>query len=292
MDSRTAAGIRATTRLLAVLGHPVSHSLSPAMHNAAIAALGLDLLYIAHDVEPRNLDDVLKGLRKAGYLGVNLTIPHKEAAVRLCTKISPEARLARSVNTLRFGADGIYGDTTDGAGLLDSLKAEFGFSPKGKRIVILGAGGTARSVAAALAGTAKTIHIANRTVEKADHLAALMNRAPGKTLFTSSMLDQLELAAPLQDAQLVINTTSASLTGAALPRLPWKILDTDTIAVDVMYGRPTKFLADAKRHGLRHSDGLGMLVHQGARALRIWTGRNPDTRIMREAARKALKQGR
>ncbi len=282
-------GVSGTTRLLAVLGDPVGHSLSPAMHNAAIRALGLDLVYVAHRIAPKDLKNAIDGFRRAGYLGVNLTVPHKEAGYRLSKTLSPEARLAGSVNTLVFGPDGIAGHTTDGAGLLRHLETEFGLKSKGKRIVIVGAGGTARSVAAAAgAAGAASVHIANRTVVKAETLAALLG-SRSRGIVTASSLDPVELAHPVSEADLIVNTTSAGLTGAAIPRFPWKQAARSCIAVDVMYGKETPFLRDARKHRLKHTDGLGMLVHQGALAFELWTGKKPPVHEMFRAAGTQLK---
>jgi len=280
-------GVSGTTRLLAVLGDPMEHSLSPAMHNAAIRALGLDLVYVAHRIAPKDLKKAIDGFRRAGYLGVNLTVPHKEAGYRLSTALSPEARLSGSVNTLVFGPNGITGHTTDGAGLLRHLESGFGLKAKDKRILIIGAGGTARSVAAA-AGGAASIHIANRTVAKAETLAALLG-SRSRGIVTASSLDPLELSHPVSEADLIVNTTSTGLTGAAIPRFPWKRVKKSCIVVDVMYGKETPFLRDAKKHRLKHTDGLGMLVHQGALAFELWTGKKPPVREMLRAAEAQLK---
>ncbi len=264
---------------LAVLGHPVSHSLSPVMHNAAIEHLGLSdrFYYSKLEVLPENLPHFLDQLQRDDFAGVNLTVPLKEAGFDYALKtfgaerISPVSLRSKSVNTLVFrGSSAPFADTTDGTGLFNYLADRHGFEVNGRSVLILGAGGTARSVLAAALGTAGDIHIANRTPAKADAICAEFEEAA--TPVTASGLDPNELAHPVSNASVIINTTSAGLAGETIHGFPWGEVRDNCLVFDAMYGREIPFLTEARKHRLKAVDGLGMLVHQGALALSMWTG--------------------
>jgi len=271
--------VRGTSRVYGILGDPVAHSLSPAMQNAAFAALGMDAVYVPFPVAADGLAATLAGLHAAGVAGLNVTVPHKEAAARLCVRLRPRARACGAANTLIRTAKGWVGDNTDGAGLLASL-AEHGFEPRGRNVLLIGAGGSARSVAHAFAraGT-RLLIIANRTPKRAVDLVATLRRrdayaADLRVLANPEVLGRLDL---------LVNCTSTSLGADALPAIRFADTRRDVLCCDLMYGKTSRFLAQARRAGRPTLDGLGMLLHQGALAFTLWTGRRGPVDVMRRA---------
>jgi shikimate dehydrogenase len=257
--------LTATPRqLVGVLGHPVSHSRSPAMHNAAFAELGLDWHYVKLPVPPELFEETVRALPGSGYRGANVTIPHKLAALSLADSASATARAIGAANTLTFGDEGIAADNTDAGGLLDAL----GDSPSGRRALVLGAGGAARAVVWALvdAGAAE-VSIWNRTPARATRLAA----AFGARAVTRP-----------ESADIVVNATSVGIHDGTLPL---EGLDHPPVAVELVYGSDTPFAAWAREGGSRVVDGLEVLVRQGALSFARWTGREPPIEAMRAAAR-------
>ncbi len=272
---------------LAVFGHPVAHSLSPAMHGAALRASGLRGSYDRIDVPRDRLRDAVAMARDAGFRGVNLTIPLKEEAFRL-PGLRPTRRAMRAgaVNTLTFEPGWTEGDSTDGRGFLRSLREAWpGWSPRGRMVVILGAGGAARSVAAALrdAGAGRTC-IVNRTNRRAVILAGQL----GGRSFAARPASRADWQALLRGADLLVNATSVGLRDEPSP-VPAAVLHARVRVADLIYNPPvTRLLADARRAGCRTVNGEGMLVHQGALAFERWTGRPAPVAAMRGALRRAL----
>jgi shikimate dehydrogenase len=276
--------VRGTTRVYGILGDPVDHSRSPAMQSAAFAAAGIDGVYVPFPVAAKDLEATMAGLFAAGVAGLNVTVPHKEAAARLCVALRPRARACSATNTLVRGRRGWIGDNTDGAGLLASL-AEHRFDPRGKNVLLIGAGGSARSVAYAFAraGT-RLLIVANRTPKRAVDLVAALRRrdayaADLRVLANPEVLGRLDL---------VVNCTSTSLGTGTLPIL---FADTrrDVLCYDLMYGTTSRFLAQARGAKRRAIDGSGMLLHQGALAFTLWTGKPAPVAAMRLALRRALR---
>jgi shikimate dehydrogenase len=258
---------------LAVLGHPVSHSRSPAMQNAALGALGLeDWTYRAIDAPPDGFEMTVRELASGGYAGVNVTVPHKEAALALADEASEASQQIGAANTLVFDGKEIEAHNTDADGLLASLPD----TPRGRRTLVLGAGGAARAVIWALLWEGAEVEVWNRTAEKAAALCAALGGAA--------------VTDPRQDSyELLVNTSAAGMRGEdAFEHLP---LEPDLFAasqtvVDMVYGeRRSALLEAAEAAGAATVDGLEILVQQGARSLEIWTGRAPDLEIMRKAAR-------
>lgn len=260
---------------LAVLGHPVGHSRSPAMHNAALAELGLagQWTYEAIDVAPDEFERRVREMPGEGFAGANVTVPHKGAALSLADSLSETAREIGAANTLRFEAGEIRADNTDAQGLLDALPE----SPGGKRALVLGAGGAARAIVWALVREGAEVEVWNRTGLRAENLCAELGGAPAP--------------APDQDAyELIVNTSAAGLRGedpfAELPLDPAGFAP-GQIVVDLVYGeRQSPLLAAAEAVGAAAVDGIEVLVRQGALSLRIWTGREPSLEAMRAAARR------
>lgn len=258
--------------LYCVFGNPIAHSRSPAIHAAFATATGEPVRYEARLAPIDGFAAAVAAFVADGGKGANVTVPFKEEACRLCDRLSSRAARAGAVNTLVFAAGETFGDNTDGAGLVQDIAANLGYALRGCRILLLGAGGAARGVIAPLlAARPESLHIANRSADKAQGLAeSFSDVAP----LTGGSFD--ELAGKSFD--LVINATSASLSGATLP-LPDGLFAPQSLAYDMMYGKgETPFLQQARRQGAgRCADGLGMLVEQAAEAFSVWRGIRPAT---------------
>lgn len=262
-------------RRLAVLGHPVAHSRSPAMHGAALAELGLagEWSYEAIDLAPDELEPRVRAMEGEGFVGANVTVPHKGAALSLADTLSETAREIGAANTLSFAAGEVRADNTDAQGLLDALPGP----PSGKRALVLGAGGAARAVVWALVREGAGVDVWNRTPLRAEHLCQELGGAP---------VGEPDAAA----YELLVNTTAAGLHGedplAELPLDPARFAPGQTV-VDLVYGDgPSRLLAAAERAGAAVVDGIEVLVRQGALSLQLWTGREPSLDTMRAAARR------
>jgi shikimate dehydrogenase len=255
-----------------VIGNPIAHSKSPAIHAAFAAATAQSLTYEARLAAIDGFKQAVSEFVAAGGKGANVTVPFKEEAFRLCTRLSERALRAGAVNTLSFGGAEISGDNTDGAGLVSDITGNLDFPLAGKRILLLGAGGAARGVIAPLlAGKPASLFIANRSAGKAETLATAFS-----DLAEVGAGDFARTAG--QSFDLVINATSASLSGASLS-LPPGLFAAGSLAYDMMYGKgETPFMALARQQGAgRCADGLGMLVEQAAEAFWIWRGVRPET---------------
>lgn len=250
-------------RLAGVLGYPVAHSRSPAMHNAAFAALGLDWHYVKLPVPPHLFEETVRALPGSGYGGANVTIPHKVAALALADASSAASSAIGAANTLTFSNEGIGADNTDAAGFLAALDEPVA----GRTALVLGAGGAARAVVWALADAgAAEVTIWNRTPERARELAEAFGA---------------RAAREPESADIVVNATSVGLHEGTLPL---DDLDAPETAVEMVYGSDTPFASWAARGGSRVVDGLEVLVRQGALSLTRWTGREAPLEAMRRAA--------
>ncbi|MDD3326107.1 MAG: shikimate dehydrogenase [Zoogloea sp.] len=256
----------------AVIGNPIAHSKSPALHAAFARQCSQDIRYEAILGPLDGFRAAVEAFRQAGGRGMNVTVPFKVEALALADTLTERARLAQAVNTLRFEADGIFGDNTDGIGLVNDIQQRLGFAIGGKRVLILGAGGAARGSVLPLAeaGPARLV-IVNRTQAKAE---ALREQFAGVAALDVEPCDGLAG----QSFDLVINATSAGLHGESLP-LPAGIFAPGALAYDMVYGNTgTPFMAAARALGAsRVSDGLGMLVGQAAESFFLWRGVRPDT---------------
>jgi len=283
--------ITSKTKTLGIFGYPISHTLSPAMHNAVIKALGLDMVYLPFEVKPSNLKEAINGIKSLGIIGVNITIPHKESVIRFLDDISEEARLVGAVNTIVNKDRKLVGYNTDGSGYMASLKEELGFNPKSKRIIIIGAGGAARGILAALATQKpKSITVANRTLSRAVSLIKAFKGKFRDTRFEAINLDDNMLKMSFNSVDLLINTTSVGMKQGKTLKIPLETLPKIAIVSDIIYNPlETLLLKKAKKFGLTTHGGLGMLVHQGARSFKLWTGMDAPMNVMRKAALKALK---
>jgi shikimate dehydrogenase len=271
-------------RRLAVLGQPISHSRSPAMHSAALAELGLTPAwsYEAIEVGPDQLEARLRAMPGEGFVGANVTVPHKVRALELADRASPAALQIGAANTLSFADGRILAENTDATGFLDALPGP----PAGKRALVLGAGGSARAVVWALVGGDAEVRIWNRTAAKAERLASELG---GEAL----SLGPGDARLPVGDFELVVNATTVGMGagGGASSDLKSLPLAVDSLGeghqlVDLAYGpAETELARRARARGATVVDGLEVLVRQGAASLRIWTGLDPPIETMRRAAR-------
>lgn len=280
--------VTAHTSLVGLLGWPVHHSFSPAMHNAAFRSLGLDWVYLPLAVPPQSLPQALAGLEALGFRGANVTIPHKEQVLLGLDEVAPEARSLGAVNTL-VAVDGrMVGHNTDVAGFLAALD-NAGCSPH--RAVVLGAGGAARAAVYALLSRGVTVTVANRSSQRAQGLVSSL-AAPSLRADTCP-LEALALRDALSRADLLVNATPAGMWPAidATPLPPGTSLHAGLAVMDLVYNPlETLLLRQARQAGATVINGMDMLIHQGAVAFRLWTGQEAPLGIMRQAALTVLEQ--
>lgn len=278
-------------KTVGIIGYPLEHSLSPAMHNAAFKKLGLDWEYLPFEVEPKDLGEALKGMRALHMAGFNVTIPHKESILLLLDEVTKLARLIGAVNTVLNQEGKLIGYNTDGAGFIDSLKEDAKFDPKGKKAVVLGAGGASRAVSIMLAEAgAKQITLADILKEKAKDLSEYVNSYFEITC-NSAEVNNPSLQKAIDQANILVNASPIGThPNTAQTPLSEKIkLHPKLLVYDLVYNpSETKLLKIAKESGCRTCSGLGMLVRQGALAFTIWTGQEAPVEVMRKAAEKAL----
>lgn len=273
--------ITGRTRIAAVIGDPIAHSLSPVMHNAAFAALGIDAAYVAFHVLPADLRQAVAGMRALGLLGCNVTVPHKERIVRLLDSVSTTARRTGAVNTVVRNGNLLHGDNTDVVGLRRALD-EAGVALAGADVVLIGAGGAARAALVALGDAGvRRITIANRTTSRARRLAREF-ASPGVDVVAAE-LAALADPARLAGCDLVVNSTSLGLGGEPFAPVAWSAAPRHCHFYEMIPRPDTPFLAGAAAARRRRSDGLGMLLHQGAAAFALWTGVEPPVEVMRRA---------
>jgi shikimate dehydrogenase len=276
------ASVRGTTRLAGVIGWPVTGSLSPPIHNAAFAALGLDWAYVPLAVPPGGLADALAGLPALGFSGANVTMPHKTESAERIEHLSEDAERLRAVNTIAVGAGGLSGHNSDAPGFDRFLRKEAAFDPAGGDGLIFGAGGAARACALALArGGLARLCVAARDPAGAE--PGLHRALEG--IGTKAAVVPFDSAADLR-VSLVVNATPLGTAGEALPLPP---VDGSVLVVDLNY-RPavTPLLATAKRQGARAFGGIGLLLHQAAISFELWTGQPAPMTEMSAAALAAL----
>jgi shikimate dehydrogenase len=268
--------IDGATRLIGLLGSPVAHSKSPAIHNAAFAATGVNAAYLAFEVAPEKLAAAAAGLVALGAAGWNVTMPHKTAMAALCDELSPAARIVGAVNTVVVQDGRMTGHITDGSGFTAAL-TDRGFNPAGKQVALFGAGGAARAAAVQLAlDGAAQLAIFNRTVAKARMLAETIAAETGCAARAYALDDVEALRAAVTEADLVINGTKLGMAPypetCVLPDARW--LARRPVVADFVYNPvQTRLLAMAAAAGCPTLDGLAMLLWQGAQAFALWTGR-------------------
>lgn len=265
--------ITGQAKLAGVMGWPVAHSLSPRLHGFWLDKLGIDGAYVPLAVAPENFADALRALPKLGFRGVNVTVPHKEAALAACDAVDDAARRIGAVNTIIVGEDGrLMGSNTDGFGFLENLRTGApGFDPAAGPAVVLGAGGAARAVVAALLDAgAPEVRLANRTRSRADVLAADLD---GRV----TVFDWDVRADMLPGAALLANTTTLGMTGKGTLDLDLDLLGGETVVTDIVYAPlMTPLLIEAETRGNPVVDGIGMLLHQARPGFQAWFGEAPE----------------
>jgi shikimate dehydrogenase len=275
--------INAATRLCAVYGSPIAHSASPAMHNAAFAALGLNWRYLAFEVDPKNLRAAIDGAKAMNFAGINLTVPHKLLAVEMVDALDESAKIWGAVNTIQFQAQGAQsrsiGFNTDADAIVTALREDLQMELRGAKILLLGAGGAGQSAALKLASeNIAGLFVVNRTEEKADAIAGeIIERFPSV---------KVSVGYPKENVDLILNATSLGMkAGDPSPLDEEQFSLKQTRAVYDMIYRPaeTKLLAAARKSGCKTANGLGMLLHQGAKSFEIWTCKPAPLDVMRRA---------
>jgi len=268
--------------LAGVLGHPIAHSRSPALHGYWLRRYGLKGFYIPMDVAPLDLAEAVRMLPRLGFVGVNVTIPHKEAILQIADIVTDRAALIGAANTLIFRKDGrVHADNTDGAGFIANLRQHApGWHPQSGPATVLGAGGAARAVVAALIEVGvPEIRIANRTRPRAD---AIRSDFGAKVV----VHDWVQAGAMMADCPTVVNTTSLGMTGKPPLTVTLEALGPGQLVTDLVYTPlKTRFLIEAEERGCVAVDGLGMLLHQAAPGFERWFGHRPE---VDEATRQAV----
>lgn len=293
MSADFASVVTARTRVVAVIGHPIRHSLSPVIHNAGFRSTGVDFVYVAYDVAPGEGTSAVMAARTLGLAGLSVTMPHKVDIVETMDELGPSARRLKSVNTVSISESGrLVGHSTDGDGFVNSLMDE-GVEIANATVAIFGAGGAAVSVIDALDRSGiSALSIVNRTRQSAVAAAQLTSR-PTRVVDPKN---ETEVEEVISGSRLLVNATSIGMGSPAtestgsedLPFDP-ELLTPDHIVVDLVYHPlETPLLNAARRQGCRTVGGLGMLIHQAALQQEIWTGHTPDIAAMARAARRAL----
>lgn len=281
--------INGNTKVVGLFGYPVNHSLSPLFQNAAFAELGLNFVYIPFLVHPKDLSRAVEAIKALNLAGVNVTVPHKEKIVPYLDEVSPEVEKIIAVNTVVNQKGKLVGYNTDGQGFISSLRQR-GFNLRGKRVLLLGAGGAALSIGfSLLREKVGEIVLINRTYNRAIDLS---NRL--KKIFPNSSLRVIKFEdrnffAGREDIDLLVNATSVGMRAGDPLLINLKGFSCKIFIYDIVYNRPTELLKEAKKRNLPHLNGLGMLIFQGALSFELWTGRKAPLNKMREAVEKEVK---
>jgi len=276
--------ISGKTRVCGVIGDPIEHTLSPIMHNAAFKALKLDFAFLAFKVKAADVEKAVSGMRALGIHGLNVTMPHKSAVINYLDEVDQAAKAIGSVNTILNKDGRLFGFNTDGVGALQALR-ENGVEPRGKKVLLLGAGGAARAIAYTLAREADELVILNRTAKQAAELANLLKQTFDRKVVADA-LSPNAIKDTLQDSDLLINATSVGMKpNANKTPVAFEWLRPDLAVMDIVYNPvETKLAKDAKAAGAKVVSGFEMLIYQGAASFEIWTGHSAPVEVMRHAA--------
>lgn len=289
MTDLLAQGLTGSTGVLGVIGDPISHSLSPAMQNAALRSLGKDYIYVPFAVSPLHVEEAIVGMRALSIKGLNVTIPHKVAVMPYLDEIDPMAQLIGAVNTINNDGGHLTGYNTDGYGFLRSLKEEAGRDPQGQRVTIIGAGGAARAIGFQLALSGiESLVLANRTENRARYLA---NEIHDETLCPTVSCSLDGLGSYLRATDILINTTSLGMHPETdtMPPVDFECLPPAALVCDIVYNpKETRLIQRAAACGLATLPGLGMLAYQGAAALEIWLQVKAPVEVMKATLWKQL----
>jgi shikimate dehydrogenase len=278
------------TKLIAIIGDPVERSLSPAMHNAAFEALDLDYAYMALRVPSGALDGAIATARVLKMAGMNVTHPHKINIISLLDKLDKSAELVGAVNTVKNDRGKLIGYNTDGAGAVRALESEVG-ELTGRRVLLLGAGGAARSIAFSLVKKGVELNIANRTTSRAKELTAAIKGGLGTNVGIIN-LNRKEVVETIKNTDIIINATTIGMhPNVNRTLLTAEMMHKGLIVNDIVYEPlQTRLLTEAKKAGARTVTGLGMLIHQAALSFEIWTGRRAPIKVMTAAAKRELRR--
>lgn len=272
------------THMVGIIGWPVGHSLSPALHNAAFAALGLDYAYVPLPVAPGRVREAVEGVRALGFRGANVTVPHKQAVLQYLDEVDPDASLSGAVNTIVVEGGRLTGRNTDVAGFGRALTELAPESLRDVPVLLLGAGGAARAAVVWLARVGASVTVVNRTLQAAEEVVAVA-RAAAPELAARAVPLATVTAEQVAAAGLIVNATTLGMAGAG--KVPGVIVDNvrgDHVVFDVVYTRqPTPLVAQARRRGALAADGLSMLIWQAAAAFELWTGLAAPLDVMRSA---------
>ncbi len=271
--------ISGKTKVVCLLGYPVEHSFSPAMHNAAFEFLNIDCCYVAFSVRPDMLKDAVNGIRALSLVGANVTVPHKENVIPYLDEISDEALFIGAVNTIKNNEGRLIGYNTDGRGFMQSLEDE-GIILKDKRLLILGAGGAARAIGYYLCKEASYIYLHDVDEKKANLLSAHLNNLKGNVSAVDK--DFVNNKDSLLNVDVIINATPLGLKPDDPMPLNMSFVNKNQVICDLIY-KETPILRHASAMGCKTMNGLGMLLWQGVFAFEIWTGKRPPVEIMRKA---------
>ena len=276
--------ISGKTRVYGVIGDPIEHSLSPVIHNAAFAALGLESVFLAFRVKPAEVGNAVSGMRALGIHGLNVTMPHKTTVIPHLDEVDKTARFLNAVNTIHNKNGKLWGFNTDGVGALKALR-ENGVDPKGKKVLLLGAGGASRAIAYTIAHEADELVILNRTVKPAKELARQLRQLLPKKI-SAEALSPETIEDNLMDSEVLINATSIGMkpnVNETLVNPKW--LRTNLAVMDIVYNPlETKLAKIAKEAGAKVVSGVEMLIYQGAASFEIWTGKSAPIQVMRKTA--------
>jgi shikimate dehydrogenase len=268
---------------LGLVGHPVAHSLSPAMHNSVFKKLSIGYTYEAFDVKPEDVIPFLDRCKDTSFLGLNVTLPYKVEVMKYIDNVSENAQLIGAVNTIKFEGTDVYGYNTDGIGCIKAL-SDAGVLIDEKKILILGAGGAARAIAFQCIIDGAHVCISNRTISRAKGLASEIKTRLGEKI---RVLDYSKdaLIEELDDIDILINATTVGMEHEIGDEIiPWEVLPSTIAVMDIVYNPlETNLLRKARARGCKTISGVGMLVHQGAESLRIWLGIDPPVKVMEEA---------
>jgi len=279
-------GVKATTDIYGIFGHPVKHSLSPDMHNSAFNALGLNSVYVAFDIDPDNIEEAARAIRVMGIKGINITIPHKQTIIPYLDEVSPDAKLTGAVNTVKNENGKLSGYNTDVGGFLRAIREDLDFSPEGNTLFLIGAGGAARAVLSAFCmNGGAVVYITDIVHDKATELANQFKaNFENITINTLEIDNKSTVAEKLSEADLLVNASPAGMDGVGSLDIPLTSLNKNAVVYDLVYKPPdTNLLKEAKQLGHKASGGLSMLLYQGAESFEIWTGEDAPVEIMKKA---------
>ncbi|MEA3305796.1 MAG: shikimate dehydrogenase [Candidatus Omnitrophota bacterium] len=276
--------INGKTEIYGLIGYPVKHTFSPAMHNAAFRSLGMNAVYLPLEVKPGDLKSVISCVKSLGVSGLNVTVPHKEKIVRYLDDVDKEASLIKAVNTIVNEGAKLKGFNTDGRGFVKSLKEEFGILPRGKRFFIMGAGGAARAISfsIALEGAGRII-LVDAVKSKAVKLANALTRNTSCEAIALKN-EKRAMKELILGSDVLINATPCGMKASDRRLLDPNLLHRRLCVYDIIYNpRATMLLRDARNKGARVANGMGMLLNQGVISFNLWTGRRAPVRVMKKA---------